>query len=129
MKVVTELSLFVQNKPGVLAEICTDLKAAGVNIEAISVVDHTDHGVFRLVVHERRKALHALERRGLLVIEGEVLQVDLANYPGALETLARRLSRAKINIQYLYGTVGISTRARLFLRVSDLKRAKRLLGR
>jgi len=65
----------------------------------------------------------------LLVIEAGVLRVEASNRPGALGEVCDRLARAKINIQYLYGSVGISTRACLYLRVSDLARAKKVLER
>jgi hypothetical protein len=66
---------------------------------------------------------------GLLVIEATLLRIEASNRPGALGEVCARLARAKINIQYLYGSVGISTRAYLFLRVSDVPRAKKLLER
>ena len=129
MKTATELSLFVENKPGALASILGDLKKHQLNVEAISVIDHTDHALVRLVVGDKKRALHVLEGAGLLVIEATVLRIEASNRPGALGEVASRLARAKINIEYLYGTVGISTRACLYLRVSDVARAKRVLER
>ncbi|MBI2964494.1 MAG: ACT domain-containing protein [Deltaproteobacteria bacterium] len=129
MRTATELSLFLENKPGTLAALLADLKKHHVNLEAISVVDHTDHALVRLVVADRKRALDVLEGAGLLVIDAEVLRIEASNRPGALGEVCARLAKAKINIQYLYGSVGISTRACLFLRVSDPKRAQRLLER
>jgi hypothetical protein len=129
MKVATELSLFLENKPGVLADVCADLKKKKINIEAISVVDHIDHALVRMVVSEPRKAVHTLEAAGCLVLSTEVLQVDLPNRLGALGDIAGRLGRAKVNIDYLYGTVGDGAKASLFLRVDDVRRAGRALAR
>jgi len=129
MKTATELSLFLENKPGALAAILADFKKHQVNLEAITIVDHTDHALVRLIVADKKRALHVLEGAGLLVIEASVLRIEAANRPGALGEVCDRLARAKINIQYLYGSVGISTRACLFLRVSDLNRAKKVLAR
>ncbi|MEA2625505.1 MAG: hypothetical protein QOD06_1550 [Candidatus Binatota bacterium] len=129
MRVVTELSFFLENKSGVLAAVCKNLREEGVNLEAISVVDHIDHAIVRMVVPKPAKATAVLAARDLPVITKEVLQIDLTNRPGALEDVARRLARARVNIDYLYGTVGIATRARLYLRVNDLKKARRALER
>ena len=127
MKTATELSLFLENKPGALAAILADFKKHHVNLEAISIVDHTDHALVRMVVTDKQRALDLLEGAGLLVISADLLRIEAANRPGALGEVATKLARAKINIQYLYGSVGISTRANLFLRVSDLKRARKVL--
>ena len=129
MKTATELSLFLENKPGALSAILADFKKRRVNLEAITVVDHTDHALVRMIVSDRKRALEALEGAGLLVIEATLLRIEASNRPGALGELCARLGRAKINIQYLYGSVGISTRACLFLRVSDVARAKKVLER
>ncbi|MET0151260.1 MAG: ACT domain-containing protein [Candidatus Binatia bacterium] len=129
MKTATELSLFLENKPGALAAILADFKKHHVNLEAITVVDHTDHALVRMIVGDTRRALDLLERGGLLVIEATLLRIEASNRPGALGEVCARLARARINIQYLYGSVGISTRACLYLRVSDVARAKKVLTR
>ncbi len=129
MKSATELSLFLENKPGALAAILADFKKHHVNLEASTVVDHTDHALVRMIVGDTRRALDLLERAGLLVIEATLLRIEASNRPGALGEVCTRLARAKINIQYLYGSVGISARACLYLRVSDVGRAKKVLAR
>jgi hypothetical protein len=129
MKTATELSLFLENKPGALSAILGDFKKQHINLEAITVVDHTDHALVRMIVSDKKRALEALEGAGLLVIEATLLRIEASNRPGALGEICARLARAKINIQYLYGSVGISTRACLFLRVSDVARAKKALER
>ena len=129
MKTATELSLFLENKPGALATILADFKKHHVNVEAITVVDHTDHALVRMIISDKKRALDLLEGTGLLIIEATLLRIEASNRPGALGEVCARLARAKINIQYLYGSVGISTRACLFLRVSDLARAKKALAK
>jgi hypothetical protein len=129
MKTATELSLFLENKPGALAAVLAGFKRHHVNVEAITVVDHTDHALVRVIVGDKKRALDLLEGTGMLVIEATLLRIEASNRPGALGEVCARLAAAKINIQYLYGSVGISTRACLFLRVSDLARAKKVLGR
>ena len=128
MKVEKQLSLFLQNKPGVLAGVCEDLAEARVNVLAISVADHVDHAVVRLVASPARKAIHILGNAGLLVVESDILAIDLRNQPAALAKLSRKLAQARVNIDYAYGSAGGGRRAStLFLHVSDLKKAQAAL--
>lgn len=130
MKQQKQLSLFLENKPGVLAGLCQDLAARGVNVLAITVADHIDHAVVRMVVDQPRKALHLLGEAGLLVIESEVISVNLPDRPGALGTVARKLAKARVNIDYAYGSAGSAKgRATVFLHVSDPKKACAALRR
>lgn len=121
--------MFLEDRPGALADVLAEFKKNHVNVEAISVVDHTDHALVRMIVAEKKQALEVLAKLGQPVKEAQVLRIEASNRPGALGEACARLARAKINIQYLYGSVGISTRACLFLRVSEITRAKRALER
>ncbi|MGH7858484.1 MAG: ACT domain-containing protein [Candidatus Binatia bacterium] len=127
MKTARELSLFVENRPGVLAAICRDLAKKSINVEAISVVDHIDHALVRMIVSDARSASHVLEAAGILVIATDVLRIEVDDRPGALQRVAARLARSKVNIQYLYGTSGDGERATLFLRVDDVSAARKAL--
>lgn len=131
MQVDQQLSLFLDNKPGALAAACRDLAAHGINIEAITVANLVDHAVVRMVVSDPAAALHCLGESGALVIASEVLAIDLPDQPGAIERLADRLGRARVNIDYLYGSSrgsGHKRRATVFLRVSDIAKARRALA-
>jgi hypothetical protein len=128
MQIVTQLAVFLENRPGALARVCEALAAAGINLHAMSTSDTVDHTVVRMVVTDPRKALFLLEERGTLVVENDVLLISLNNHPGALAAVAGRLAKAKINIEYLYGTAPEGAAAgNLVLRVSDARRALRVL--
>jgi len=122
-----QLSIFLENKPGVLAEACQALAADGVSLRAISISDTVDHSVVRMVVNNPRKALHILGERGALVVETEVLALTLEDQPGALAKAAKKLGKAQVNIEYAYGSTN-ATSCTLYLRVSDLKKAERILS-
>ena len=131
LQVEQQLSLFLDNKPGALAGVCRDLAARRINIEAITIANLVDHAVVRMVVSDPRAALHCLGERGALVIASDVLAIDLADQPGAIERIADRLGRADVNIDYLYGSSRGSGRQRhatVFLRVSDVVKARRALA-
>lgn len=126
MQVVKQLSVFLENKPGVLARLCDEFAAEKINLQGITVSDTVDHAVIRLIPSDPAKALAVLEGAGQLVVETEVLALSLANRPGELAAVAAKLAKAKVNIEYAYGTVQNST-ALMILRVNDIKKAQKVL--
>lgn len=129
MRVERQLSLILENRPGVLAEVCTDLAEARINIEAVTVANLVDHSVVRMVVSDPGRAIHLLGAAGVLVFENEVVAVVTQNKPGALATIARRLGKSKVNIDYLYASTPGRGKATVYLRVSSIKKARTALAR
>ena len=128
MEIVKQLSVFLANKPGTLADVCNELAKAGVNIFALTISDTADHSVVRMVVSNHQKALAIFEERGVLTVESKVLCIENSNKPGALAKIAATLAKAKINIEYAYlaSTPG-AKRGLLVLRVDDTKGALKVL--
>lgn len=124
--IAKQLSLFLVNKPGVLAEVCKTLGASGINIRGMSISDTVDHAVVRMIVDDAHKACHVLGDHGVLVVETDVLAVQVSDHPGELAKIARKLARAKVNIEYAYGTSDGAS-ATMFIRVSDARKAKKIL--
>ena len=102
VKVEKQLSIFLENRPGLLAKICGTLADAGINILALSIHDTVDHAIVRLLADRPVKALLILEQLGLYILESDVVVLELDNRPGALGEVARKLARADINIEYAY---------------------------
>ncbi len=129
MQVVQQLSIFLENKPGTLAEVCEALGKRGINLLAITVADAVDHAVVRLVPDRPEDAVHVLGNAGILVVENSVLMVDISNEPGALGRIAQRLALAGINIEYAYCTVSEGQETgTLVLRVEDIEEAGKVLA-
>ncbi|HLX60051.1 MAG TPA: ACT domain-containing protein [Planctomycetota bacterium] len=126
MPIMTQLSIFLKNKPGVLGLLCEELAEHKVNILGLSVSDTVDHSVVRMLCDDAQKACAALGDAGMLVIETDVLVLDLPDKPGVLADVAQKLAKAKINIEYAYGTTEKSG-GKLVLRVSDTKKAAKAL--
>jgi hypothetical protein len=101
----TQLTVCLENKPGQIATLGDVLRRAKVNILALSVVDNTDAGVIRLVTDSSAKAAQALTRAGMKPTRQSVLVLHLPNKPGALAAAAAKLAKARININYTYGSV------------------------
>jgi hypothetical protein len=100
--VAIQLSIFVANKPGVLAGVCDLLQKEKISIHAITTSDNRDHSIIRLVVNEPRRALGLLEDYGTLVQQTDVIMLEGPNKPGTVGTIARQLAAAHVNIDYLY---------------------------
>ena len=106
VKPSTQFSVFLVNKPGVLAQVTSALADAKVNLVAVTLVDSQEHGVLRMVAEKPEQARDVLKKLNLPMTETEVLCVDLPNRPGALADVATQLGREHININYAYVTSG-----------------------
>jgi hypothetical protein len=129
MRLATQLSVFLENKPGTLASMCDQLAASDINILALSVGDTADYAVVRLVVDKPEEAVHLLGEAGTIVVENEVLLVELDNRIGALGSMAHKLSDADVNIDYAYCAVGADQpQGVLVLRTADPEKAMGVLS-
>lgn len=113
-----QLSIFVENEPGVLARVCKALADGGINLRAISVSDNADDAVLRIVVDDDRKAIDILEQTGALVVSRDVVEVALPDAPGALAGVASVLAAKGVNIGYAYGSGDGGGSAKLYLRIA-----------
>jgi hypothetical protein len=102
---VEQISVFLENKPGALAEVTRILGESGVNIRALSLADTKDFGILRLIVNDNEKAMEILGRKGLTVRKTEVVAVEVPDRPGGLAEILRILFEADINVEYLYAFV------------------------
>jgi hypothetical protein len=128
MYVAPQFSVFMVNKPGVLAQVLGEFAGAKVNITAITMMDSAEQGVMRVVFEEPAKAREILSRLNMPYNETEVLCVNLANKAGALAVVAEKLAKGHINISYAYCTAGAAGgRTTGVLKVSDVKKAMKLL--
>ncbi len=127
---IQQLTLFLENRPGILADLCAHLSDRSVNVRALMTLESTDTGTVRVVVDDPEEARGLLSEAGVAHTTSECLGVQMPNYPGGLAEVARLLSVAGVNIDYLYGssTAGSTTALGVF-GVSDLERALEHLSR
>lgn len=102
---VEQISIFIENKSGRLAEVTTILGFAGVNIRALSLADTSDFGILRLIVNDREKAITALKAKGFTVSKTEVVAVEVPDQPGGLASILHVLDKDSINVEYMYAFV------------------------
>ncbi|MEY2608802.1 MAG: hypothetical protein QOH31_6683 [Verrucomicrobiota bacterium] len=123
-----QVTVALENQPGQLAAICSILCENAVNIEAISVIDSIEQGVVRLITSNPTKCKQVLQAKGFYVIEGDVLVLDLFDRIGKLAQICSELAEAKINIDYVYGSVEhAGSPLRLVLKTTDALRTHALL--
>ena len=106
VRLEVQFSVFLVNKPGVLAQVTRALADSKVNVVAMTLVDSQEHGVLRVVTSEAAKARAALSKLNLPMTETDVLCVELSNRPGALADVPHLMGVNHININYAYATSG-----------------------
>jgi len=102
---VKQISVFLENKTGRLAEVTNILGRENINIRALSIADTTDFGILRLIVNRPEEASRVLKKEGFMVSETEVLAVAVPDRPGGLAGVLSVLSSAAVNIEYLYAFI------------------------
>ncbi len=102
---VDQLSIFLENRSGRLAEVTRILSEAGVNIRALSLADTSDFGILRLIVSDFETAKTKLKEEGFTVGRTSVVAVEVTDEPGGLHNILSMLQDAGINVEYMYAFV------------------------
>ena len=113
---VEQLSIFLENKAGRMAEVTTTLAEAGINIKALSLADTSEFGILRLIVDKIEEAQTLLKNKGFTVGRTGVVAVEISNTPGGLDKILRILEKQSINVEYMYGVPCQSAEAVLIFR-------------
>ncbi|MDR1779021.1 MAG: ACT domain-containing protein [Clostridiales Family XIII bacterium] len=125
---INQISVFVENKPGKLADITEILAKAEVDLRAMSIADTQDFGILRLIVDNPHAALTALRDNGCTVNVTSVLAVEMPDKPGGLAGVLRVLADKNVNVEYLYAFISRSKgNAYVILRVEDNEEAMAVL--
>lgn len=122
-----QLAVFVENREGRLDEALNILKDKDINIVSLSLADTTDYGLLRLIVSDAEAGKKALKERGFSAHVSEVIGVRLAHEPGTLQSLLAILSKANINIEYMYALCTKTDEAALVFKTSDSALANEVL--
>ncbi|HXW57214.1 MAG TPA: ACT domain-containing protein [Candidatus Cybelea sp.] len=124
MRVTTEFSIRMENRPGSLAKVCEALAQHGVNIIAFQSIPSQRSVLLCIVTDNPLAAQSALDGAGIIYAEAEVVQEKLANHPGELARVAKQLGEANVNINYAYFGVEPDSNAPLvILGITDVGRA------
>jgi len=102
---VEQISIFLENKSGRLAEVTDILSRAGVNIRALSLADTADFGILRLIVNQGDLAKQVMKEHGFTVGKTEVVALEVPDRPGGLGEILKILHESGINVEYMYAFV------------------------
>jgi hypothetical protein len=125
---IQQLSIFVENKSGRLAQITEILASANIDIRAISVADTSDFGILRLIVNKPKEAVDALKNEGVSVSLTNVIAMGINDKPGEFAKAMRILSDSTIDVEYMYAFISReSNKAFVILRVDEAEIAIKTL--
>ncbi|MBN1787958.1 MAG: ACT domain-containing protein [Sedimentisphaerales bacterium] len=128
MEIEKQFSIFMVNKPGILAQILAEFARAKINITALTVMDSVEHGVLRVVCKSADKMQDVLKHLNAQYNEAEVLCITISNRPGAFAAITEKLAKAHINIAYAYCTAGAKGgKTTAIVKVADIKKAIKTL--
>jgi len=120
MSNVKQISVFVENKPGKLAEAMKLLKSSKINIRALALADTKDFGILRIIVNDTEKTVDILKDASYAVTVTEVVAISIPDSAGQLSRVLDILGESGVNLEYLYAFIGKSDRSVSFvLRVDD----------
>ena len=126
---VKQISVFIENKTGKLAEVTRYIADNNVNLKALSVADTHDFGILRIICEDHDSAIKVLKDGGYVTAETEVLAVEIPDRPGALAEILEILVKADIAVEYTYAFLSVKNigHAYMIFRVDDNAAASAVL--
>jgi hypothetical protein len=125
---VKQISVFLENKKGRLAEVTKTLSHEKINIRALSLADTADFGVLRIIVDNPDRSLAVLKTHGFVAQVTEVIAVEVEDKPGGLSRILEVLDQDNVNVEYMYAYVEKSREnAIVICRIDDRERALQIL--
>ena len=126
---ITQLSAFLENRPGTLYEAVSAISDAGVNIRALSVADTRDFGILRLIVSDVEKTREVLSD-DIVITQTKVIAARMSDEAGSLKKILKVIQDTGVNIEYVYAfTSPVAGSAYVVLRVNDNEEAEAVLAR
>ena len=128
MSTITQLSIFINNEPGAIANISKTLKDAGINLKAFNIAEGSGFGVLRAIAENPSDACAKLKKMNIIVKQTDVIAVSMIDQPGSIYEVSKVFGDAHINIEYAYAYAGPKGAA-VFFRVDDTAAAETALSK
>ena len=123
-----QISVFLENRAGRLAEVTRTLREASINIRAMSLADTSDFGILRLIVSDPAKAISELKAKGFTLWRTSVVAVQVGDQPGGLDQILSLMAENGVNVEYMYAFVQKTMeQATLIFRFDKIEKAIELL--
>jgi hypothetical protein len=122
MDTIKQISVFVENQPGKLAELTRLIADAGIDLRTLSLADTRDFGILRIIVNKPDEAEKLLTENGWTYKSAPVIGVKVPDRPGGVAEVLEAITAAKVNVEYMYAFVNrIPGRADTVFRVDDIE--------
>jgi len=119
--IIKQISIFMENTTGRLADVTNLLAKAGINLRAISIADTTDFGILRMVADKPDEAVQLLKNAGFTARETDVIGVEVPDHPGELARIMALFRDEGVSIEYLYASLEHrEDKAVIVLKVDDI---------
>lgn len=126
---VTQLSVFMENKPGHLQNVLKILADQNINIITLTIAETSDFGILRMIVNDIEKARKVLHDGRITCSTTEVLAVELDDKPGSLFKAIDTFAKNNLNIEYMYAfTEKRGDKAVMIFRFDDIEAAKKAMA-
>ena len=126
--IIKQISVFLENVSGRLAEVTKILAAGQVNLRAMTIADTADFGILRIITAHPDKAAEVLTRAGFMAKQTDVLAVEVEDRPGGLAHVLEIFSKNKVNIEYMYASLERSQdKAVIVIKVEDVQRGVKIV--
>lgn len=125
---VKQISIFIENKKGKLAEATRYIADRNVNLRALSIADTQDFGILRIICEEPENTEKELKEGGYITTMTDVLAVAISDEPGSLASVLEVLSEANVVVEYTYEFLSNKAGAYMILRVDDNQSAAAALA-
>ncbi len=126
---VKQISIFLENKEGRLAELTSILAEAGININALTIADTSDFGILRIIVDDVKKTEKLLKEYGFSVSVTDVVAIDIDNVPGGIARPLSMLHNNGISVEYIYAFLAKKDdTAHVIFKVNDVEAAVIMLS-
>ena len=126
---VNQISVFLENRTGQLAEITSLLAENKINLRAINIAESSDYGVLRIIADDSEKATNVLLSNGNIINMNPVTVISVPDKPAGLSELLKVLSSGDISIEYMYSLfTHQNDKAYMVFRVTDYENFINLLS-
>jgi hypothetical protein len=125
---VKQISVFLENRPGALAEFTRILEKSNMNLRALSLAESEDFGIVRVIVDDPFETIRILKDEGYVCSITKVIAVEIQDKPGALVRMLNILGDNQVNLEYSYAFLAKKANsAFMILRVEDNDKAIKVL--
>lgn len=125
---VKQISVFLENKPGAMAEFTDVLSKNNIDMRALSLAEASDFGIVRVIVDDVYNAMQVIKDAGFICSAAKVLAVAIPDEPGGLAKVIHYLGESGINVEYMYAfTTTQKDLAYMIFRVKDNEKAVNVL--